>query len=248
MDALASLAFAIIIISNVKKLGINNPHLIAVETCKSGLFSIICMSIIYTALVYMGATSLGSVSRADNGGIILSMVSEHYFGFIGQVLLAAIVGVACLKTAIGLITSCAEMFSKMFPNSISYRNYTILFTLFSFIIANFGLNNIIQLSIPVLMFLYPLSITLILLSLLSPFIHKQVDVYRWTTGLTLVAAFFDLCKALPQTMQENIVVKKIVDIGYSYLPGFDYGFGWVLAALIGFVIGLIIWSIRRKAQ
>ncbi len=131
MDALASLAFAIIIISNVKKLGINNPHLIAVETCKSGLFSIICMSIIYTSLVYMGATSLGSVSRADNGGIILSMVSEHYFGFIGQVLLAAIVGgVACLKTAIGLITSCAEMFSKMFPNSTSYRNYTILFTFF----------------------------------------------------------------------------------------------------------------------
>ena len=248
MDALASLAFAIIIISNVKKLGINNPHLIAVETCKSGLFSIICMSIIYTALVYMGATSLGSVSRADNGGIILSMVSEHYFGFIGQVLLAAIVGVACLKTAIGLITSCAEMFSKMFPNSISYRNYTILFTLFSFIIANFGLNNIIQLSIPVLMFLYPLAITLILLSLLNPLIHKQVDVYRWTTGLTLIAAFFDLCKALPQTMQGNIVVKKIVDIGYLYLPGFEYGFGWVLASLCGFIIGLTIWSIRKKGR
>lgn len=247
MDALASLAFAIIIISNVKKLGINNPHLIAVETCKSGLFSIICMSIIYASLVYMGATSLGSVSRADNGGIILSMVSEHYFGFIGQVLLAAIVGVACLKTAIGLITSCAEMFSKMFPNSISYRNYTILFTFFSFIIANFGLNNIIQLSIPVLMFLYPLAITLILLSLLNPFIHKQKDVYRWTTGLTLIAAFFDLCKALPEPMQQNLAVKKIVGIAHLYLPGFDYGFGWVLAALIGFVVGLIIWSIRRKS-
>ena len=247
MDALASLAFAIIIISNVKKLGINNPHLIAVETCKSGLFSIIGMTIIYTSLVYMGATSLGSVSREANGGIILSMVSEHYFGFIGKVLLAAIVGIACLKTAIGLITSCAEMFSKMFPSSISYRKYTILFTLFSFIIANFGLNNIIQLSIPVLMFLYPLAITLILLSLLNPFIHKQRDVYRWTTGLTLFAAFFDLCNALPKPMQENLAVKKIVGIASSYLPGFSYGFGWVLSALCGFIIGLIIWSIRRKS-
>ena len=190
MDALASLAFAIIIISNVKKLGIKNPSSIAIETCKSGVVSVIGMTIIYASLAYMGATSLGSVSRADNGGIILSMVSDHYFGFIGKVLLAAIVGVACLKTAIGLITSCSEMFSELFPKSISYRNYAILFTLFSFIIANFGLNNIIRLSLPVLMFLYPLAITLILLSLLTPVLHKQRDVYKWTTDLTIIAAFF----------------------------------------------------------
>lgn len=246
MDALASLAFAIIIISNIKKLGIKNPRSIAIETCKSGLFSVIGMTIIYASLAYMGATSLGSVSSADNGGTILSMVSNHYFGFIGKVLLAAIVGVACLKTSIGLITSCSEMFSEMFPKSISYSNYAVLFTLFSFIIANFGLNNIIQLSIPVLMFLYPLAITLILLSLLTPFIHKQSDVYKWTTGLTIIAAFPDLCKALPEFMQENIVVKQIVHFAHLYLPGFDFGFGWILPAFCGFVIGLIIWGIRAR--
>lgn len=43
-----------------------------------------------------------------------------------QVLLAAIVGFACLKTAIGLITSCAEMFSKLFPKSMTYKSYAIL--------------------------------------------------------------------------------------------------------------------------
>ncbi|SDZ40356.1 branched-chain amino acid:cation transporter, LIVCS family [Proteiniborus ethanoligenes] len=246
MDALASLAFAIIIISNIKKLGIKNPRSIAIETCKSGLFSVVGMTIIYASLAYMGATSLGSVSSAKNGGIILSMVSNHYFGFVGQILLAAIVGVACLKTAIGLITSCSEMFSEMFPKSISYRSYAVIFTLISFIIANFGLNNIIQLSIPVLMFLYPLAITLILLSLLTPFIHKQSDVYKWTTGLTIIAAFFDLCKALPEPMQNNVAVKHIVAFAHRYLPGFDYGFGWVLPALIGFVIGLIIWKVRIK--
>jgi branched-chain amino acid:cation transporter, LIVCS family len=246
MDALASLAFAIIIISNIQKLGVKNPRSIAVETVKSGLVTIIGMSIIYSSLAYMGATSLGSVSRADNGGTILSMVSNHYFGFIGKVLLAAIVGIACIKTAIGLITSCAEIFSKMFPKSLSYRNYAILFTVFSFTIANFGLNNIIQLSIPVLMFLYPLAITLILLSLLTPFIHKESVIYKWTTGLTIIAAFFDLCKALPVSMQENILVKQIVNFAHLYLPGFDYGFGWVLPAFCGFLIGLIIWIIGGK--
>lgn len=152
------------------------------------------------------------------------------------------------KTAIGLITSCSEMFSEMFPNSVSYKKYAVLFTVFSFIIANFGLSNIIQLSIPVLMFLYPLVITLILLSLLAPFINKQSDVYRWTTGFTVIAAFFDLCKSLPQPLQENLIVKQLVNFAHSYLPGFDYGFGWIIPALCGFFIGLIIWTIRSKKR
>lgn len=245
MDALASVAFAIIIISNIQKLGVKNPNSIAIETCKSGLVSIVGMTVIYSSLSYMGATSLG-VERADNGGSILSMVSNHYFGFTGKLLLAAIVGIACVKTAIGLITSCSEMFSEMFPNSVSYKKYAIIFTVFSFVIANFGLSNIIQLSIPVLMFLYPLVITLILLSLLAPFINKQGDVYKWTTGLTVIAAFFDLCKALPAPLQENAVVKILVNFAHLYLPGFDYGFGWIVPAFCGFILGLIVWIARGK--
>src|SRR5690606_13733971 len=187
------------------------PTLVALETSKSGLVCVVGMAVIYASLAYMGATSLGSLSPADNGGIILSMVSNHYYGVIGQVLLAAIVSAACLKTAIGLITACSEMFSEMFSKSINYKKYAIVFTLVSFVIANFGLNNIIQLSIPVLMFLHPLAITLIVLSLLSPVIHKENTVYRWTTILTAIAAFFDLCKALPQSLQETLFIKGIIN-------------------------------------
>ncbi|MHC1684739.1 MAG: branched-chain amino acid transport system II carrier protein [Clostridiaceae bacterium] len=246
MDALASVAFAIIIISTIQKMGIKDSRLIAIETFKSGLVSVVAMAVIYGSLAYMGATSLGSVARADNGGNILSLVSNHYFGFTGKVLLAAIVAIACVKTAIGLITACSEMFSEMFPQSISYKKYAIIFTAFSFVIANFGLNNIIQLSIPVLMFLYPLVITLILLSMLTPFINKQSTIYKWTTGLTIIAAFFDLCKSLPSYLQGNVFVIEIVRFAHLYLPGFDYGFGWVLPSLCGFIIGLIIWIISGK--
>ena len=248
MDALASLAFAIVIIFNIEKLGVKNPKVKAKETFKSGLVCVIGMSLIYGLLAYMGATSLGSVSRADNGGAIMSMVSEHYFGFTGKLLLAAIVTVACLKTAIGLITSCSQMFSEMFPKSVSYNKYAIIFTGFSFAIANFGLTNIVQLSIPVLMFLYPLAITLIILSLLTPIINKQRDIYRWTTFLTMIAAFFDFCNALPKTMKESLVISKIIDFAHIYLPEFDYGFGWIIPALVGCIIGTIIWRVRAKKE
>ncbi|NLV92319.1 MAG: branched-chain amino acid transport system II carrier protein [Firmicutes bacterium] len=246
MDALASLAFAIVIISNIEKLGVRNPKRKAIEVCKSGFVCLVGMSAIYASLAYMGATSLGSVSRADNGAAIMSMVSEHYFGSIGKVLLAAIVTVACLKTAIGLITSCAQMFSEMFPRTVSYNVYAVIFTLASFIIANFGLNKIIQLSLPVLMFLYPLVITLIALSLLAPMINKQQDLYRWTTTFTLVAAFCDFLNALPRAIKGTPIVSAIIDAAHRYLPGFDYGFGWVMPALAGLVIGTIIWKTRAE--
>jgi len=246
MDALASLAFAVVILSNIENLGVKNPKRKAIETCKSGFVCVIGMSLIYASLAYMGATSLGSVSRAQNGGAVLSMVSEHYFGNTGKILLAAIVTVACLKTAIGLITSCSQMFSEMFPKSIPYNKYAILFTILSFIIANFGLNKIIQLSIPVLMFLYPLAITLIILSLLSPILNKQNDVYKWTTVLTAVAAFFDFCNALPEIIKEMPAISSIIDFAKACLPGFTYGFGWIIPAFIGFIIGTLLWRIQAK--
>ena len=246
MDALASLAFAIVIISTIEKLGVHDPKRKAIETLKSGVVCLIGMGVIYASLAYMGATSLGSVGRGANGGIILSMVSAHYFGFVGQILLAVIVFVACLKTAIGLITSCAQMFSEMFPRSISYNKYAIVFTLGSFVVANFGLNTIIQLSVPVLMFLYPLAITLIILSLLSPLIHQQKDVYRWTTGLTVIAAFFDFLNALPDSVKENRIITKMINFAETLFPGFDYGFGWIAPAMIGFIIGLLIWKVRES--
>lgn len=246
MDALASLAFAIIIISNVEKFGIRDPKRKAVETLKSGIVCLIGMGVIYTALAYMGASSLGSVGEGANGGIIMAMVSAHYFGLVGQILLAAIVIVACLKTAIGLITSCAQMFSEMFPKSLTYKQYAVAFTVVSFIIANFGLNTIIQLSLPVLMFLYPLAITLILLSLLGPILQRQRSVYRWTTFFTIVPAFFDLLAALPDSIKENQMVSSLLLFAESYIPGFEYGFGWVLPSLIGFIIGVMIWKSSRK--
>ena len=98
------------------------------------------------------------------------------------------------------------------------------------------------------MFLYPLAITLIILSLLAPIINKQRDIYRWTTLLTIMAAFFDFCNALPKTIKETPVVNKLINFAEICLPGFDYGFGWIVPALIGFIIGIIKWRINEKLR
>ena len=240
MDALASLAFGIVVVQTIKSLGVTKPSEIAKDTVKSGLISIVLMGIIYASLAYLGTMSAGQFSISENGGIALAQISQFYFGSFGSVLLAVIVTVACLKTAIGLITACAETFKEMFPNSISYKAYVVVFSILTTLVANVGLTNIIAYSLPVLMFLYPLAITLILLALLSPLFKDRQVVYVTTTLFTLFVSVADLLKALPESIRNVNGVQDFLVFCSEYLPLFSIGMGWIVPATIGFVIGIVL--------
>ncbi|MFS7389525.1 branched-chain amino acid transport system II carrier protein [Carnobacterium maltaromaticum] len=246
MDALASLAFGIIVVQTIKGLGVRNPSNIAIDTIKSGIVSVILMAVIYGSLAYIGATSVGQFEVSENGGIALAQIAQHYFGSFGSVLLAIIVTVACLKTAIGLITACSETFCEMFPNSFSYRTYVILFTLLACGIANVGLTKIISLSIPVLMFLYPLAITLIFLALLSPLFKNRQVVYVTTTLFTIFVSIADGLNALPAGVKSISFIDNILAFYSRYLPLFDIGMGWVFPAILGLIIGWIISLVKKQ--
>ena len=165
MDALASLAFGIVVVQVIKDLGVEDPSAVAGSTVRSGIFSCLFMGLIYLAVTVVGVQSRGLFEPAANGGVALAQIARHYLGSAGRLVLAATVTLACLKTAVGLITSCAETFSALFPNGPAYRIWAIIFSAISFLFANLGLSAIIDYSIPVLMLLYPQAIELILLAL-----------------------------------------------------------------------------------
>ena len=192
----------------------------------------------------MGATSRGVFATSENGGVALTEIAHYYFGSAGQLILAATVTLACLKTSIGLVTSCAETFSLLFPK-VSYKAWTVLFSLFPLAVANFGLTQIITLSLPVLMFLYPLAITLILLTVFGKFYGNDRKVYVSVTVCTFAAAVLDLLNALPTAAKEAIRVMPLLSWAETNLPLFDLGLGWILPAAIGLVIGLV-WKKVKK--
>ncbi|WP_058990502.1 branched-chain amino acid transport system II carrier protein [Anaerococcus rubeinfantis] len=246
MDALASLAFAIIIISSIRNLGVTDSNQVAKETLKSGLICLIAMSTVYVSLAFMSSSSVNIMDLGNNGGRILSHISFYYLGNFGKILLAAIVIVACLKTAIGLIIACSQIFMEMYPNSLSYKTYAIIFTFISFLIANLGLQKIISLSIPVLMYLYPLAIVLIFLSLAYPLIGKNKKIFTFTILFTAIFSIFDFLKALPENISKTESISKIVDFAKDYLPAFDLGFGWFVPALVGLILALIIIFVKKE--
>jgi LIVCS family branched-chain amino acid:cation transporter len=239
MDALASLAFGIVVINAIKSAGITDRKEIAKATWTSGIFAMALMTLIYGLITYMGASSIEAVGTFENGGLIFAAVADHYFGSFGAILLAVIIVLACLKTSIGLITSCSEFFHEVFPK-ISYKWFVFILCVVSFSIANFGLNNIIQFAIPVLMFLYPLAIVLILLALSSSLFNNKQAVYASAMFLTFFVSLIDGYNALVNSIPgaKLSLLDSVAELYSNVLPLYDIGLGWILPAVIGVIIGL----------
>ena len=234
LDALAGLAFGVVVINTLKGMGVEKPDAIASATLKAGVLACLLMAILYGGACTVGAQSRGYFEISANGGLALASICWYYLGRAGQLFLAVIVTLACLKTSIGLTTSIGETFAAMFTNNKHYREWAIGFCLFSFVVSNVGLSLIISLAIPVLMFLYPLAMTLIILAIIGNAFRHDARVYLAVTICTLPVALLDLLSALG------------IKLAFaSALPLFDVGMGWVIPALIGLGVGLVWFKISQ---
>lgn len=246
MDALAGLAFAYVIIQNVRALGVQDHKAIARVTGKASLISLLCFVAIYTGMIYLGIAA-GSLADSDaNGGNILGLICQHYFGPVGNFLLFAIVAVACLKTAVGLVVALSKSFSELFPR-FSYKAFMYIFIFTSFLVANFGLDQILSWSVPMLSFLYPITITYILLWLIQAFFPFVEGVFKSTLLFVLIPSLIDLVKALPAGLAKMDWSMRLVGVGKRIFPFSEVGLGWLVPALIGFVLGLIFFNRKPEA-
>lgn len=189
----------------------------------------ICLGVVYAGLGYLGATSATAIS-AQTGHEILAAVSNAYFGVYGNVILGLAILFACIPTATGLISSCAIYINRRFPR-LSYPLLVLLFTLLSLVIANFGLENVISLSVPVLHFIYPIIMVLIFLAFLDKMIGERRSIYQFAVLFTGIVSLNDgLLAANPDWGYP----------GFLALPFAELGLAWVVPALLGAVIGFVV--------
>lgn len=242
MDALASLVFGIIVINSIRSMGVTSTRGVLLASAKSGLIATIFLGIIYVGVAYLGATSIDAFGLFDTGGPVLGKASSYYFGTVGTVMLSVIILLACLTTSIGLMTACGEYFHTLIPK-VSYKMWVLFFSLVSFVIANFGLSNIINFSIPVLMLLYPLAVALMLLTFLSKLFNHSRIVYAAAISVTFMISVIDGFKTLCDLLGIEYFgwLAQIVGFYERVLPFYKNGLGWVLPVLITILItGIIV--------
>jgi branched-chain amino acid:cation transporter, LIVCS family len=230
MDTLGALVFGIVIATAIRDRGVSDGALITRYSVIAGMIAAVGLSLVYLALFYLGATSQGIAGEAQNGVQILSAYVQHTFGAAGSLLLAVVITLACLTTAVGLLTACGEFFSGLLP--VSYRTVVLTFGVFSLLVANQGLTQLISVSIPVLVGLYPLAIVLIALSLLDRLWRSPSRVFVPVMLVTLVFGVLDGVAAAG-------FGEWVPDL-FGQLPLAGQSLGWLVPVLVTLVLSCVL--------
>ena len=241
MDLLAAILFGSITIKAIEAQGITDKAVLTKLCSYAGLIAAFFLAIIYAALAYTGALSINVFGIIPNGATLLSKICTYYMGFGGQVVLAMIIFFACLTTSIGLTTAISGYFAELSNNRIQYERLVLFISAFSLFVANFGLENIIHFSIPVICMLYPIIIALVILNIGHVIIQDDSLTFRLCLTLTTIFAIFDGLRVA------NIRFMALDNFLAQNLPLFDIGFGWVVPCFGGIVLGLLCKSFTKKA-
>ncbi len=232
LDAIAALIFASLVINAVAHSGFQGQAAITREVYKSSFIAGPLLAIIYIFIAKIGSESVSAIGMQETGAPILAESAKIFFGQAGAMLLAAMVLLACFTTCIGLISCCASYIVEL-TGKLNYISWVIIFTVVSYLIGLFGLKTIIVSTIPVLMFIYPLCVALVILIFLHKFIGGRRCVYAWTMGFTFVMALINGLNTA------KIALGGLDEIFANWVPLHAYGLGWIPFAVVGFIIGMI---------
>ncbi|WP_459502439.1 branched-chain amino acid transport system II carrier protein BrnQ1 [Bacillus sp. C1] len=236
MDALAALIFGIVVANTLRAKGVQDEKGLAKYMSMAGVGAGLLLSLIYVILGYVGSVS-GSLGKFDNGAQVLAHIMTVLFGQSGVVLLGIIFTVACLCVSIGLVTSCSQFFADVFPK-VSYKVWAFALSTVSMILANLGLTQILKVSVPILGFIYPIALTLIILGLFHKYIHKYTFIYPVSIGFVAVFSGIDI-------LNRNVLHSKWTPI-LENIPLYTEGVGWIVPALIGGCLGVIVSACMKK--
>lgn len=244
LDALAGLAFGVTIVTAIKQMGKKSDQGVAFATAKSSSLSMLAVALIYLLLILAGVMSLGKFKLSADGGIAFAQIVQHYGGQFGQAVLAALIVLTCLTTAVGLVAAFAQDFHEHFPK-VSYHVWLFITSLLSFLFANVGLTTIISWSKPASMLLYPIAILLIFLSVCEKFFKKSRIVYLVSVFFVSIPAIMDMIVSLPAVVSRSDFGLAVADLR-NLIPFADRGLSWVIPMLLGVSIGTIIFEYLDK--
>jgi branched-chain amino acid:cation transporter, LIVCS family len=231
MDALAALAFGIVILTAIQQRGVRDRKQLTNYTLKAGLIAGTLLALVYVSLGLIGG-KMAAAGSFENGTDILSSASTLLLGESGTALLGFIFTLACFTTVVGLTSACGQYFSNLIPK-VSYKTVVLLVTLVSFTLSNLGLNQILKVSVPFLVTAYPLTIVLIVLTFFNRFFKNPKKVYGSAVLFTGVFALMDGLLAFGIDLGPVQVLKDV-------LPLSSIGLQWVLPAVLGAGVGMVL--------
>lgn len=234
MDLLASLAVGSLVVNAIRIKGVKDQLKISRICITGGLLAVSFMAVIYISLAYIGATSAAVLGHSENGGALLAESAKLFFGTSGSIILAVIIAFACLTTSCGMVSACSWFFNKTTNQRVSYDRIVLYSSIFAFVFSNVGLTELISISVPFLVAIYPNVIVLVLISLFARFIGNRKSVYRCAIACVIPFCILDGLHAA------GFRLHTLDTLLGQYIPFYEIMLGWFMPALIGILIGYLI--------
>ena len=210
-----------------------------------GIVAFILLALVYSTLAYSGASMSTVINSTMQRTAMLTTIVKNLLGSWGQLAMGLAVFFACLTTAIGLTTTCGQYFEEVSKGKISYKKTILVTVAVEFIISLVGVDSLINLAVPVLTFIFPIMIALILFSAFDQYIP-----YDWTyLGAVVGAGIVGLVQGintLSQLLGGNLLGDAVTFIGT--FPLATYGLEWIVPTFAGALIFTILAAILKPKQ
>ena len=232
MDVLAALVFGAVLLKSAADKGYEQQGERMTVLVKSALLAGLLLLLVYLGLAYLGATVSKlypvEISRAD---LVIAIV-QSLLGKPGLIIFALVVALACVTTAVALVSSAANHFAGLCRGKVSYAVFVVIICVFSAIVSNLGLDTIVSIAAPILGIVYPPVLVLVIVGLVAP---------RMTNSVCIWAVIGALITSVLQAIAGFGVRIPVLD----RLPLASVDMGWVLPALL---FGVGAWLYRIPWQ
>ncbi|MDY8135090.1 branched-chain amino acid transport system II carrier protein [Aquimarina sp. 2201CG5-10] len=209
---------------------------------RSGFIAGFGLLIMYAGMIAAGAYFRSEivVDQALSSDLqraqLLNTISLAALGNIGSTFLSFLIGLACFTTAVGITTGTADYFKGLFNDSKQvYLITAIIACLIGVIVGQLNFGTIIHIGLPIIFMIYPITIALIFLNV-APEKFATQSVFRTVVIVTILFSIPDCIR---------FITNETTDLGQwasgirAFLPLGNEHFGWVLPALVSFIISNI---------
>lgn len=204
----------------------------------AGIIAGIGLFIVYSGLIYNGALFANDFEKEISRTALLSGLSLKTLGNIGSAFLSILVSLACFTTAVGIVTGTADFIKGIFKQSPhAYTITAIIGCILGVVMSQLDVHDIIVVAIPALMFIYPITIILIVLNILPEKLTHPI-VFRTVVIITILCSIPDFLDSIG--LKEEI--QPVMDI----VPLGNYSLAWLVPALVTLLLMNLIYPILKK--
>ncbi|MEJ2585604.1 MAG: branched-chain amino acid transport system II carrier protein [Robiginitalea sp.] len=204
---------------------------------RAGWMAGLGLLLLYAGLIFSGAVLQGEFPTDLGRTEVLRGMSAWALGDSGNAFLSILISLACFTTAVGIVTGTSDFVQSRFGGSLSaYRITALVGCFLGVLMGQLPVDYIIVVAFPALMFIYPLTISLILLNAL-PASWTPRPVFRAVVLTTLLFSIPDFMGSLGLTSPGEWLE--------TWWPLQAYQMGWVIPSLIVFLTGRLL--VKSKA-